>query len=45
MLLTVQNGRPALVQEDGSVIFHSIYTGSRYWGTMYNVLKDYDSQH
>lgn len=45
MILTVINNRPAIVKEDGTVIFHSIYVGMRYQGTMYNVLKDYTDQH
>ena len=44
MILTIQNEKPAIVQEDGSTVFHSLYTGTRYWGDMYNVLKDYPSQ-
>lgn len=44
MQLTIENGRPALVDEGGNVIFHSIYTGCRYRGTMYNVLTDYTEQ-
>ncbi len=41
MILTIQNGKPALVGKDGQVVLHSMYTGTRYWGTMYNLLKDY----
>ncbi len=44
MILTIQNEKPAIVREDGSAVFHSLYTGSRYWGDMYNVLKDYPGQ-
>ena len=44
MILTVIDRRPAIVREDGSVVFHSIYTGNRYWGTMYNVLTDFKEQ-
>lgn len=44
MRLTIQNGKPALVREDGQILLHSIYTGTRYWGTMWNVLKDYTEQ-
>lgn len=44
MILTVKDGRPAIAREDGELVFHSIYTGMRYWGDMYNVLKDYTAQ-
>ncbi|MBO5069530.1 MAG: alpha-galactosidase [Roseburia sp.] len=44
MILTIQNGKPAIVREDGTTVFYSIYTGTRYWGNMYNVLKDYTDQ-
>lgn len=44
MLLKIIDGRPAIVREDGSAVFHSMYTGMRYWGDMYNVLKDYTEQ-
>ena len=44
MLLTIINGKPAIVRTDGSVVFHSIYTGNRYWGDMYNVLTDFREQ-
>lgn len=44
MVLTIQNGKPAIVREDGTVVYHSLYTGTRYWGDMYNVLKDYTAQ-
>lgn len=44
MILTVKDGRPAIAREDGEFIFHSIYTGMRYWGNMYNLLKDYTAQ-
>lgn len=44
MLLTILNGKPAIVREDGTAVYKSLYTGTRYWGTMYNVLKDYTGQ-
>lgn len=45
MRLTILNERPAILDEKGRPVFHSIYTGTRYWGTMWNVLKDYTDQH
>ncbi len=44
MILKIIDRRPAIVREDGSVVFHSIYTGNRYWGSMYNVLTDFREQ-
>ncbi len=44
MIMKIIDGRPAIVREDGRAVFHSIYTGNRYWGTMYNVLTDFKEQ-
>ncbi|MCI8331994.1 MAG: alpha-galactosidase [Clostridiales bacterium] len=45
MILTIANGgRPAIAKEDGTILFHSMYMGNRYWGDMYNVLKDYNGK-
>ena len=44
MILEIRNGRPAIVREDGSAVLTALYTGSRYWGHTYNVLKDYTLQ-
>ena len=44
MKLILKNGKPALVQENGEIIFHSMYTGNRFLGNMHNILKDYSQQ-
>lgn len=41
MKLVIKNKLPAIVREDGAVILENMYVGTRYWGTMYNLLKDY----
>ena len=44
MIVEIRNDRPAIVREDGSAVLTAIYTGSRYWGSTYNVLKSYGEQ-
>ena len=44
MKLTLINGKPAVVRDNGQAVFHSIYMGTRYWGNMYNVLRDYEGK-
>lgn len=44
MKLILKNGKPAFVQENGEIIFHSMYTGNRFLGNMHNILKDYSQQ-
>ena len=44
MIVEIRNDRPAIVREDASAVLTAIYTGSRYWGPTYNVLKSYPMQ-
>ena len=41
MKLTLIGGKPAVTLDNGEPVYTDIYAGTRYWGTMYNVLKDY----
>ena len=44
MKLIIKDSAPALVREDESVVYEGLYVGCRYWGNMYNLLKDYKNK-
>ncbi len=44
MKIEIRNSRPAIVTDRGQTVLDGIYAGTKYWGNMWNVLKDYKNK-